>query len=353
MLIRDAMQLRLIVTLGLILLLAGCLARNPVAEVRVEGKVTSHRTPAADVRVLAYPVTARTLAGPPAYSSLPTAADGRFQLTLPPGEYYFFARGGGLFSFYGRNPVAVPAEGLTEMNLGLVPEAGSPPADEPFVATGVFGRTFGEEGSQAEATIYIYTDLTSRLKGMGYVMAGPTDKEGVFEAALPAGTYYLLARQRRGKSSTGPLQAGDHVGYYPANPLTVKDGEVARVAIPMLEVPAKVTDMAGNLFGQTSITGRILDSQGTPVAGVRAVLYADGQMLNRPLYVSQPTGADGVFILSFPEGGTYFLAARNTLGGAPGPGDLYGTYDASDDHSLLLETGEKRSAVDILVEEMW
>jgi hypothetical protein len=347
------MYLRLILTLGLFLLLAGCLPRNPAAEVRVEGKVTSNRTPAADVRVLAYPVTAETLDGASPYSSLPTAADGRFRLTLPAGEYYFFARGAGLFSFYGRNPVAVPAEGLAEMNLGLVPEGGRPPSDEPFVATGVLGRTFAEEGSQADATIYVYTDLTSRLKGMGYVMAGPTDKEGIFEAALPAGTYYLLARQRRGNSSTGPLQAGDHVGYYPGNPLTLKEGEVARVAIPMLEVPAKVTAMAGNLFGQTSIVGRILDRRGDPVAGVRAVLYDDGQMLNRPLYVSQPSGADGAFVLSFPEGGTYFLAARDTLGGAPGPGDLYGTYDASDDHSLSLETGEKRSGIDIVVEEMW
>jgi hypothetical protein len=188
---------------------------------------------------------------------------------------------------------------------------------------------------------------------MGYQMAGPTDEAGFFEAELPPGTYYLLARKRRGAEGTGPLRAGDFIGYWPGNPLTIREGKPVRVTLPVLEVPEKVEAMADSLFGQTGIQGRILDQEGRPVPGARAVLYADPRMLDRPLYVSRPTGDDGAFVLSFPHGGTYYLAARNTLGGAPGPGELYGTYDAAPDHSLSLVTGEVRQGVDIVVEEMW
>jgi len=277
----------------LLTLLAACSARlseppGPSAAVHgkpavlVTGKVTDHRNPVAGVRVVAYPVASSSLSGRAPHVSHSTAADGLFRMDLPPGEYYFLARGETMFSFYGRNPVAVPEQGLADLNLGLVAAQGAPPDEEPFVTTGVAGRVLHDGRPLAGATVYVYTDLTSRLKGMGYVMAGPTDESGFFEAALPAGTYYLLARLRHGSAGVGPLRAGDFIGYYPGNPLTVQEGAVSRLAIPMLEVPDKVNEMEASLFGQTSIRGRVLDRSGRPVAGVRAVLYDDAQMLNRP-----------------------------------------------------------------------
>lgn len=321
--------------------------------VSVTGKVTDHRSPVAGVQVMAYPVGNHSLSGRVPHVSQSTTADGLFRMDLPPGEYYFLARGDTMFSFYGRNPVAVPEQGLSDLNLGLVATQGEPPDEEPFVTTGVAGRVQNDGRPLAGATVYVYTDLTSRLKGMGYVMAGPTDESGFFEAALPSGTYYLLARLRHGSAGLGPLRAGDFIGYYPGNPLTVEEGTVSRLVIPMLEVPDKVDDMEASLFGQTSIRGRILDRNGRPVSGARAVLYDDGKMLNRPRYVSRPTGNDGHYVLSFPYGGTFYLGARDSLGGAPGPGDLYGTYDVTPDHSLTVESGQALEDVDIVVEEMW
>lgn len=352
---RVASNRHFILLICLLWLIAACTPVPPPAPalVTVAGKVSSHQAPAAGIRISAYPVESPSLANAAPFVSSPTTAEGRFRLELPAGEYYFLARGEGLFSFYGRNPVAVAPPGVTEMNLGLVAEAAPPPAAEPFVTTGVTGIVLHDGQPLAGATVYVYTDLGSRLKGMGYVMAGPTDADGTFEAALPAGTYYLLARQRQGSSSVGPLRAGDFIGYYTGNPLSVRDGEVVRVAIPMFEVPEKVEQMAESLFGATAVHGRILDRAGQPVPGVRVVLYSDPRMLDRPQYVSQPTGADGAYVLSFPFGGTYYLAARDTLGGAPGPGDLYGTYDGSPDHSLRLDTGEVARGIDIIVEQMW
>ncbi|NIS77031.1 MAG: carboxypeptidase regulatory-like domain-containing protein, partial [Deltaproteobacteria bacterium] len=77
----------------------------------------------------------------------------------------------------------------------------------------------------------------------------------------------------------------------------------------------------------TSISGRVLDADGNPVAGARVHVYTYVQMSERPKYVGERTGADGKYTVSLPKGGTYYLAARNRFGGPPRIGDLYGRYD--------------------------
>jgi hypothetical protein len=276
-----------------------------------------------------------------------------YELNLKPGSYYLLARSQDYFAYYGRNPVTLPQAGLADVNLALVASDVGAPAGEPFVTNGVLGQLSYQGAPLGGAMVYVYLDLTSDLKGMGYVMAGPTDAAGIFEAELPPGSYYLLARKRQSGSRVGPLSSGDFIGYYPGNPIRLTSGEVLRLGIPMLEVPDKVDALADILFGQTVFHGVIRDHAGHALEGLRAVLYTDAQMLNRPLYVSQPTTADGRFTLSLPKGGTYFLAARNTLGGAPAPGDLYGSYDGTPDHSLVLQNGQVVNDIEILVEKMW
>jgi hypothetical protein len=315
----------------------------------LSGKLTVRGKGAAGARLLAWPVSASTLTGDPAHRSGATGADGVYSLDLPPGEYYLIAEGADFFAFYGRNPVTVPAEGLKDVNIGLLPRTLTPPERKTEVTTGMIGKVTADGKPLEGAVVYVYPDLTTRFKGMGLGMA-ETDKDGIFEAEVPAGTYYLLIRWRRSHETTGPLRAGDYIGYYAANPLRVSEGKLQRLAVPMLEVPEKVERYAENLFGTTSLHGRITDPEGKPVAGVRAIIYDEATMLNRPLYVSQPTGEDGRFVLSLPRGGTYYLAARNTLGGAPAPGDLYGTFDKSPDHSLKVKNGEELKGIEIVVE---
>ncbi len=318
----------------------------------VSGKLTVgvEKTPVAEVQVLAYPVDNLHLRGEAPYQSNLTAEDGLFRLKLPVGTYYFIAVGEELYSFYGRNPVTVVAEGIEGMNLSLVDRHPASPEVEPRVATGIFGQLSFNGEPLAGAIVTIYTDLNTQLKGMGLGMTAPTDEEGVFEAPLQPGTYYLVARKRNSGAFQGPLQAGDFFGYYPANPLLIREGEVARVSMAMVEVPEKVSRLADEIFGDTSISGRVVDLQGEPVAGVRVLLYTDSMMLNRPLYVSQPSAADGQFILSFPQGGVYFLSARNNLGGPPAPGELYGRYQQTRDSSIRLEDGQKLTDIRIQVE---
>lgn len=319
----------------------------------VKGKATVSADSMAGVTVLAYPVDTLDFNQPAPYRFAPTGADGQFVIDLPRGRYYLLAQADGLFSYYGRNPVSVPKEGLANVNLLMVPDNLPGPAEEPLVSTGVMGIVSDNGQPVKGAIITVYPDLSSQLKGMGLGMSAPTDDKGFFEIPLPAGSYYLVVRVRKSGQMAGPLKAGDLFGYLPGNPLALKEGDVARVQVPVIEVPDKGDRYATTLFGNTQITGRILNTEGLPVQGVRAMLYDDPMMLNRPLYVSQESAADGSFALSFPKGGIYYLSARNTLGGTPAPGELYGRYQGSPDHSVRIRTGKLLDQVEIKVEEVY
>ena len=319
----------------------------------LKGKTTVSADSVAGIEVVAYPVTTLGFSQSAPYSSGPSQVDGQFVLNLPKGRYYLLAKGDGLFTYYGRNPVSVPKDGLKDVNLLMVPDNLSGPVEEPRMATGVMGIVSADGLPVQGAIITVYPDLSSQLKGMGLGMSAPTDNEGFFEVPLPEGAYYLVVRFRKSGQMSGPLRAGDLFGYLPTNPLQLKEGAVASVQIPVIEVPEKVDRHAATLFGNTRITGKIMDAAGDPVAGVRAMLYDDSMMLSRPLYVSQESAADGTFALSFPKGGLYYLAARNELGGTPAPGELYGRYQGSQDHSVRIRTGKLLEGVEIKVEEVY
>ena len=319
----------------------------------LKGKTTVLADSVAEVSVLAYPADTLDFSQPAPYRSGPTQADGQFVIDLPKGQYYLLAEGEGLFVYYGRNPVSVPKEGLENVNLLMVPDNLAGPVDEARISTGVMGSVTANGQPVQNAIITVYPDLSSQLKGMGLGMSSPTDDKGFFEIPLSAGTYYLVVRVRKSGQMAGPLKAGDLFGYLPLNPLALKEGDVARVQIPVIEVPEKVDRLAATLFGNTLITGQIMDVKGQPVKGLRAMLYADSMMLNRPLYVSQPSAADGSFSLSFPKGGIYYLAARNVLGGTPAPGEFYGRYQGSADHSVRIRTGKKLEGIEIVVDEVY
>jgi hypothetical protein len=337
-------------------LLAACSLSPPVntSLPRLTGKVSLHSQGESGIEISAWPANIAALTGKAPYHTTSTTEDGTFALPLPAGEYYLLAKGKGLFSFYGRNPVTIPPQGLADLKISLVPLPDAPQIAAAGIEEGVSGFILHDGIPLPGAVVYAYTDLSSNLKGMGYTVSSPSDAEGRYELPLPAGTYYLLARMRQGGGmAMGPLRSGDYIGYAPTNPVRVTSDRVALLSIPVLEVPEKIDLLSSSLFGQTSLRGRILDQAGQPVAGVRAVLYSDPQMFNRPGYVSQPTDEQGVFVLSFPHGGTYYLAARQQLGGAPAPGELYGTYDGTPDHSLKIATGEQKEQIIIQVEEMW
>ena len=230
-------MLRKLTILLLVPLFAGCLATG--SGPAVQGKVNFDRLPTAGVEVVAYRADTIHLPPQPDFRSSVTGSDGLFRMNVSPGAYYLFARGDGLFSYYGRNPIMVPEDGLNDVSLGLIrlPEQNPDAAEDEIVV----GQVTHAGRPLADAVIFVYTDLTTQLKGLGYMMAGPTDEQGRFELGLPDGTYYLIARKRQGKMTVGPLRAGDFVGYYPHNPLRVRDNRAEAVMIPMLSHPTHYT----------------------------------------------------------------------------------------------------------------
>jgi len=342
------MQLRTLTGILMCLFWVGSATAAPLA-----GKASLEGVGVAGVKVQAWPLASHAFSGPPPFVAGPTRQDGLFEMDLPAGQYYLLAENDELFSYYGRNPVAVSASGVTDINLPMALRAGTQPDNEPRVLEGAMGLTTRNGKPVPGVFAYVYTDLTSQLKGFGMGVSAPTMEDGFFEVPLPSGTYYLVARMRQSGGPVGPLRAGDLFGYYPGNPIQVAEGQMVRVHIPLIEVPENVSRHADTLFGHTRIRGRVLDVEGKPVAGIKALLYVDSAMLDRPLYVSQPTGTDGTFILSFPEGGTYYLAARDKLGGTPAPGELYGRYQGGGDASIHVVSGKEKSGVEIRVEEVW
>ena len=321
---------------------------------QVTGKVTvgPEKAPVAGIKIAAYPLDSPHLRGKPPFVSAETGDDGLFAVSLSVGSYFFIAEGQGLFSYYGRNPVTVAETGLAGMNPSLVARDPHTVETESQIDTGILGHVYAAGKPVGGVVISVYTDLTTQLKGQGLGMTAPTDSDGRFEAPLQAGTYYLVARKRQSGNFMGPLQAGDFFGYYADNPVQIKEGQVLRVPLSLLEVPEKVNQLGESMFGATSVAGRVVDSSGQPVTGIRVLLYDNPMMLNRPLFVSQSSGVDGEYVISFPQGGTYWLAARNQLGGPPMPGQLYGRYLGSADGSVVLKGGQRLKNIELVVEEM-
>ncbi len=337
-----------------LLLAVACSLLAPTAYTAIiKGKATVNAEAVAGVEVMAYPAKLLTFNPPAPHISAATATDGLFALELPEGQYYLLARGKELSAYYGRNPITVPEKGLDNVNLLLTSDNLAGPQEEAAIETGIVGRVSLDGQPVENAIVTVYTDLSSQLKGMGLGMAAPTDRQGYFELPLSSGTYYLVVRVRQSGQMVGPLKAGDLFGYLPYNPLVLTAERLARVHIPLIEVPVKIERHAASLFGNTLVTGRVLDTQGAPVAGIKVLLYEDPMMLNRPLFVSRETSDNGSYQLSFPKGGRYYIAARSELGGTPAPGELYGRYQGSADHSIEIITGKVLESIEIVVDEVY
>ncbi len=137
-------------------------------------------------------------------------------------------------------------------------------------------------------------------------------ENGWFVLEAPAGRYLVVAR------------TPGRFAYFGRNPVRLFRG-LSGLHLPL--VPAHPLERARVPAGREGIEGRVL-ADGGPLSGARVFVYLDPQGgLRGPGYaVSEPTGADGRFVLDLPPG-TYFLAARRRRSpgvGALHPGDRFG-----------------------------
>ena len=292
-----------------------------------------------------------------------TDAEGRVALAIPPGKGFLVAgwRGDGDFSrpispgdrfaWFGGNPVYAQPGPQREIFLGME-EFASPPGSlsVPSGVTGVAGVVLDNGVPAPDVRVSAYLASAGGFRNLGFAASAPTGPDGGFVLDLPAGKYYLVARKRSGGGVAGPLRKGDLFGYYAANPVAVKAGEIVPVSIPVTVLRLRNTPSWSRDFpSAASVEGRILDDGGKPVRGAYAALYDNPTLLNRPVFLSEVTGGDGIYRLPVPVPGKYYLGARSGYGGSPAPGDLYGRYEGNAEHSVVLKEGERMGGVDIVV----
>jgi hypothetical protein len=290
-----------------------------------------------------------------------TGKDGKGFFSAVRGGKYFllgagmYKDGGGnkvaVSGYFGGNPIYINAGEDLVLVLPLVLDAGKgkKKADG---NTAIMGQVIHDGEGIEGCYVFAYADPSSNFRDPQEAFLAQSDEDGYFEVDVPAGRYYLVARKRKSGRFAGPLGEGDFFGYFPGNPITLREGERLSVTFPLVLLKMRNAPVFAKK-GVATISGRIVDESGAGVAGAYAALYDNPELLNRPLIVSVESNKDGAFIINVPRAGVYYLGARTGYGGAPGPGDLYGRYEGTVDHSIEVNEGDAISNILIIVSEVW
>jgi len=321
------MTRRLPVIVTALLLLAG----TAWGAAGIQGRVAWRGELIPGIIVRAYRSIPDIAAGKIVAEAAPAGLDGTYRLELPPGSYYLTARDGSgplrpgnYFCYYSGAPVQVAAEGFRNVgfNLVRVPQE-APPEAAP--RSGLRGEISFQDAPLERAYLYVYQDADKGFKGPGYLIQ-PVEK-GRFRVNLPPGQYWLLARKRLRGGQFGPIETGDYFNYYPGNPVTVSAGQVREVKIETITRLSMLEDDPNAPFN--GVRGTVVDAAGKPVARLHVFAYRQPEMTGTPEFFSAPTGVDGKFELALPEGGPFYLLARQEFGGPAGASELYGRLGSS------------------------
>lgn len=215
------------------------------------------------------------------------------------------------------------------------------------------GRIRGKVVAPLEGTVLYVYKKGMDLYGPAFTVSEATGPDGAFDLQLPAGDYVVVARKRVNGETSGPVVAGDNRSDFINLTVPGETTDLTVLAPVKTGDERKLTKDAA--VTRTGLAGRISDSDGRPVEGARVHVYDHVQMSERPKYVSEKTGPDGSYRIYLPEGGTYYLAARDKFGGPPKLGDLYGRYDQGtiEPSAVVVHEGEVLADVDITVTKVW
>jgi hypothetical protein len=320
----------------------------------LSGRVTFRGAPVAGARVALF--ERYDGSGKPPLRSVVTTEDGGFRTGVPPGIYYAVAEGAHegtpVFAFSGQNPVRLES-GARWLGMKAVPaETPAPRPGKPSDGAVVSGEVVSLGAPVENAYVYVYSSPDSLFKGMGIAMSAPTGPDGAFEVgSLPESVYYLVARRREGGGMTGPLGKGDLYGFYPGNPVYLKDATVTRLRMELVEKEKELAYSEVTSGTEIVLRGKVVDRAGRPQAGVYAFVYDDRVFGHqRPFGHSGRTGADGTFTIYLDRTGTFYLGARENFGDSPRPGERFGFYDGTPDHAVTAATGRAVEGLTITVE---
>ncbi len=362
-----------------------------LADTLIEGIVFSTKGPIADAVVHAYPDVESLFNNKNAISSHPGEKPGQFKLSLPPGNYYLVAEGTvddiAMFSYHGINPINITDQPHWIPFFAV----DTPPVRFEPGTTGISGTVYYKGTALSGGTVSVYPLSDKQFRGMG-LFTNSLDEDGRFYFDLEPGLYVVVARQRQQDSAMGPLGPKDlfcypatnpipvevnivsdvHINCYPRNDLEgfLNQGAIdprgrkkeGRMAVSLADTQINIVPeqgVRGLETGVSSISGRVLDLEGNPQAGLYVAAYpANGNSLFQmhilrliTKYIAK-TDDNGHFSIVLVDNGMYYLVAREILGQAPDYPERYGLYEGNANHSIEVSSGKKIDPITIYVDRI-
>lgn len=341
--------------IAVFVLTAGCLTAVWADAAAIEGRLVRDAQPVLNGKVAAY--TGAGLEGDPIKVSALSAADGRYSLDLSPGTYYLTASGEGLWSYCGQNPVTV--QDGADLWIGFDLVKWEEPAYRPLPVNEQDGQIRGKvtlNGKSAEGvTVSVYLDASDNFRGMAFIRSVPTGPDGEFQIDMvPESRYYLLARRRGSGRTAGPMMKGDLFSYYRHNPVQVRGGQSLQILFPLVRKRQdRDVHAVGNQGKEVGFSGVIRDADGRSLSGIHVFAYLEPEMGHfKPAAISSQTDENGRYRIFLPAEGTYYIGARGGFGDSPEPGEMFGFFEGSPDHSLMLGNEEFKEGIDITVKRV-
>lgn len=200
-------------------------------------------------------------------------------------------------------------------------------------ASGLKGRVAWRGDLCAGVRVRAYHSVADIAAEKAVAVSAPTKADGNYQLELPAGSYYLTARDFEGPPLPGKLFC-----YFSGAPAQVRAGTFTNVGFNMILIPGEAPPAATNGSG---IVGEIT-YQGKKLDRCYLYIYKDGKDgFKGPGYVIQPV-EKGTFRLRLPPGSYYLLARKRLQGGQFGPietGDHFNFYYGNPVH---IEAGQTR-----------
>ena len=181
------------------------------------------------------------------------------------------------------------------------------------------------------------------------------EEDGSFELSAPPGNYFVGGQLRTTPGSAfGAPRIGDRI--YLISPQDEKGYRVTVAAEQTIDIglQKKYWVFAGQAEKpQLGISGRVLDLDQQPVAGMLVFAFADPGATTTPLAVSARTDTDGRFLLPLAKPASIYLRARkNYRGGQPQAEDYVSVSAGGMPQAIPVKAGQLIPDVQVLVRKL-
>jgi hypothetical protein len=173
-------------------------------------------------------------------------------------------------------------------------------------AAGIKAKIVDINGKPAEGVKIFLYDSNNVRKPADFI-SNPSDKNGQVVLKVPAGKYWAVARIKK-DVSYGPLMPGDkHSG----EPVELEcsenmDTELGFEVADILDVGQKKRTNTADFI---RLWGRVVDSEGKPLADVYVFAHSSEDIEFVPEYISAWTDESGNYIVYLPSKGSYFVGS--------------------------------------------